>query len=94
MTPPILAADVLAEADDEFYAAGGDPEHPPFLVDALRRACGWDGEGDPPEVVIRSDGTLATANFYTSWRIGSPDADPIMTFTLNPVTEDGDDDVV
>ena len=31
------------------------------IVTLLRKACGWDGSGEPPDVVIRPDGTLAHA---------------------------------
>ena len=56
-------------------------------LNALRYACGWDGTGDPPTVVILPDGRLATA-------IGSPPY-PMSNaygvgYALMPVTEDGD----
>lgn len=31
------------------------------VLTLLRRACGWDGSGPPPDVVIRPDGTIAYA---------------------------------
>lgn len=31
------------------------------IITLLRKACGWDGSGPPPDVVIRPDGTLAYA---------------------------------
>lgn len=76
MSDPVYAADGIYAYDLLGHIAGDiDP------IDTWRRACGWDGEGDPPTIVILPDGRLAVTSFGI---------EPVRLIV--PVTEDGPDD--
>ena len=54
------------------------------IVTLLRQACGWDGSGQPPDVVIRPDGTLAIA---TEVEVQTPNGNVNGLYKIDYVTK-------
>ena len=73
---PVNAVDVIYQSITNSAETNGvlGRDEAEFIVEDIQKACGWDGTGEPPDVVIRHDGTLTRGDPLRAtlfWRVKS-----------------------